>query len=324
MNETITKIYIQKLIKEKSDRLEYREKDTEKSKFWDSFYNIYLDGSKTNFSSCKTCKDLIVTYSKGKSNGTNRLAKHKCSKNSVHQPSIENMLMKTPSKKDIDEVNDIIVLSLCKDLRPFKMTSYQGFHDITNAFLKLGRKYGPIDSKKLIKDPSNLKKTHIVNIYDDYKNIIMKEFEKCHNFSFTTDLWKDSLTCNNYLSLTCQFVNSNSSISNVCLATILSSEKRKSNLKACLNEALEKLFVNAVSLLTHCYFVTENGSNVRNLFDNWLPCVCYNINLVLSHAFKEERLIDFPTVSLLISSSKKLVEYFKRSGKSINLSSLNA
>lgn len=199
------------------------------------------------------------------------------------------------------------------------MVSDEGFIDLANVFIEIGANYGKIDASTLIKHPSNIKRTNLVNIYQKYKDAFIDVLQTCKHFSFTSDLWKDKYKGNFYLSLTVQFINSSGTLSNVCLYTILCKEKKKDDIRSYLLKGLHDFFGNSDEILKDSYFITDNGSNVKNIFNKWLPCACHNINLTLSHTFKEESLTQFPAINELILTSKKLVDYFKKSGRNLLL-----
>ena len=64
-------------------------------------------------------------------------------------------------------------------------------------------------------------------------------------------------------------------------------------------------------------FVTDRGANVLTALKEYehLSCCDHILNTILSHTFDARELDNIPEVRCLLSASKELVRYFKKSGK---------
>jgi len=63
-------------------------------------------------------------------------------------------------------------------------------------------------------------------------------------------------------------------------------------------------------------FVTDRGANVLEAMKDFkhISCTDHMLNTVLSHLFEAKGLDNCPEISSLLSASKQLVRYFKKSG----------
>ena len=131
------------------------------------------------------------------------------------------------------------------------------------------------------------------------------------------------------MSLTCHFIHSNVLIS-LCLSVNQFDERvTADNIRKCIETIWSEFGLSVIIILKCCYFVIDNGSNIKAAFAicNKLPCACHKIATAVRHTLFasfsvsnssamltfEEKVIS-KDITRTISNVKNLFTYFKKSG----------
>lgn len=314
-----TKADIQRLLYAKSDRVILLDNLKGRSGVWKKFNIIQLDGIKTDNACCSSCKKVFNLTSNGKSIGTSALNNHKCLGIQHTQMTIQNSLKKDISVDAKRNLNKSLVLGLCEDLVPFKSIHNKGFLRIAQEFIKIGSLFGEQNAANLLFDRTNLKRTYLVQVYNELRLKVFENLKIINNCAFTTDIWTQKHTNNSYITITVQYIDKNYKFINITLSTFMITEKKKDNLKRYIKSALDNFFHDTDDIISKSYFVTDNGSNIKKIFSNWIGCSCHNLNLVIQNTFNGNFLQDIPTIQSTLLASKELVRFFKKSNNSNKL-----
>ena len=287
---------------------------------WNKFKIIYYENKLQDFASCNLCAELLSTKS-----GTKGMVNHTCHlpTTPTTQPEVPNFLTRKVPKDKIEKLNEDLAEKFSQDLTAFSAVGHRGFRNIATQLIKIGAKYGPKNVDDLFVDRRTLKKSYLPRVYGKAKT---KFGEKCKfsNFayfpSFTADIWKDKLVQNAYLGVTISFVDENFELNSasLCVRKVEKTESQtKESIQSQMEIVLQNFFPDFVDdLIKESYFVTDNGGNVKNIMTKWISCSCHNLNLVLQHVFGQDKLKQLGLFKLeqFLTSSKSLVEYFKRGG----------
>ncbi|RWS01743.1 transposable element Hobo transposase-like protein, partial [Leptotrombidium deliense] len=131
---------IETLIKQKSERITFKEEEQGKSKVWKGFQRVFVDREKQDFVACNNCATLL-THSK--TTGTSGLTKHKCVSVGVNSDQRKINSIFAPKQMDSKLKTKIIkaaVLFAAKDLRPFTILDGDGFRLMAQELIAIGSK----------------------------------------------------------------------------------------------------------------------------------------------------------------------------------------
>ena len=147
----LTREDINRLVGQKSAKLSYAPNHSgrKRAEAWKKFETIMVDGIPVCFVKCKTCNTV---YKSTGTLGTSRLNNHKCSdvtdrrdtnskagttskfiKGATDQPFMTSFTKKPVATHFIDQLNELIVVGLAKDLRPLRSVESSGFLHIAQV-----------------------------------------------------------------------------------------------------------------------------------------------------------------------------------------------
>ena len=129
-------------------------------------------------------------------------------------------------------------------------------------------------------------------------------------------MWKETYTQSSYITVTVHYINANWTLVERVLATwefYLESRHTGANIR----EAVLKIFTEFNIPAEKLVFITDRGANVLAALKVYkhLSCCNHILNTILSHVFDSRELDNIPEVRCLLSASKELVHYFRKSGK---------
>jgi len=312
-----------------------------KSKVWDLFSKIiYANNDEvqlpkdTGYVCCTKCK-TILTYSS--SCGVSHLNRHKCQLN-VNNERIDNFFAKRnkpniPSSVTIEAVNCCI--KLCSlDIRPFEAVDGEGFRQLCQFLINTGARYGKIDAADLMPHPTTVSRNCLKmaeSLRSELLAIILPYFNngRC---SATTDMWTDDFKKIGYTAITIHYINDEWQLkSNVLCVKQFEIDKKKTGEN--INKSLKQFFgdwakTNGEEWLSKLTWVTDRGSNIIKALEKYtrINCSAHILHNILQETFSltEQKSTEntdagiqlqyLKPVDTLISASKSLVRYMKKSG----------
>lgn len=298
-------------------------KDATKNPLWQNFVAIYEevdDNKKVNvpFVACVKCSS-VLSYDSGKG-GTSHLRRHAdvCSKSSPASPSVSNYFKPASLPKATKElITEKCVQFACKDIRPFAVVGGEGFVQLAQALINVGVKYGQVQAQDVPPHRTTISR-HTDEMAAKLKaDIVKPDIERCVNVwggAITTDMWTDIYTQTSYISVTCHYITPTWDL----ICRILETAEFDADLRhtgANIKQTLEHILSSFAVDVKRVTFVSDRGSNMLlalKEFDH-LSCCDHMLNTVLSTLFDNKHLDDLPDVRSLISGSKELVRYFKKS-----------
>jgi len=297
------------------------------SEVWSKFKIVKIDEKPVDYVKCNGCVSIFRWTPKL---GTTSLLRHHCVVPEENVGSGQKLLTQMIPKKVppnvIATLNDTIVIGLAKDLQPLKTVESKGFLSICQKLVSFGAKYGNQDVTKIIKSRRHLKDNNLTKIADSVRSNLRDKISAVASpnfprFTFTFDLWTETKKQRHFLSLTCHFVDAQFNLqSSLMGAREFPSDVRKTtvNIRDQCQELLLAYFntspVDIDTVMKQSIAVTDGGSNVKAVFSNRVPCMCHKLNLVLDNTFSDNNLKSHPEIQLALSSLKRLVRYFKKSG----------
>lgn len=208
---------IKKQIKNGTFLCDSKNNPTSSSTVWNNF-NVIKDVVKKinlNFVECVHCKKILSYNSKS---GTSHLLRHNCQKilteNENPSPKITNFFQKKSScdNKTISAIKKDLTVTLVQycagDLRPFESVSGSGFELLANKFIEIGTKYGTIEAKKIIPDPTTISRNLLDQrdkLLDSLRPIIITSLE-AGQCAATTDMWTDDYKKRSYSAFTVHYI----------------------------------------------------------------------------------------------------------------------
>ena len=313
---------IKKKIRE--NLLKTEPKDVSRNVLWQHFLAITneVDGEKViiPFVACIKCSS-VLSYDSSKGS-TLHLRRHvdSCTKSSsASSPSVSNYFKLTGIPKAAKEsVTAKCVDFVCKDIRPFAVVSGEGFLQLAQALINVGVKYGQVRASDVLPHRTMISR-HTDELAAQLKaDVVIPEIEACVNVwggAMTTDMWTDAYTQTSYITVTCHYISHSWQLVDRVLETSeFDSELRHTgvNIKHTLDKILASFNVDAKRVT----FVSDRGSNMLSAlkeYDAHVSCCDHMLNTVLSTLFDNKQLEDLPEVRSLLTGSKELVRFFKKS-----------
>ena len=215
-------------------------------------------------------------------------------------------------------VTESAVEFVASDLRPFNIVGGEGFLKFAQTMIDIGAKYGKIDARTAIPNPSTVAR-HAKDTAAELRPFIAVELAEAFTTvggSITFDIWTDDYRKISYLGQTVHYTDSKFRLREriLCVAEF-DGELRKTgeNIRKLVMDGLRRFNINCVNNIV---FVTDRGSNVLAALRNTshIFCTAHILNNILEHSTKPSKQGSDDTVTILISSCRALVTYFKRSG----------
>ena len=130
----------------------------------------------------------------------------------------------------------------------------------------------------------------------------------------TTDMWTDSYTQASYITVTAHYITDDWSLRERVLATReFDAELRHTgvNIKGAVDAILAEFGVET----SKAVFVTDRGANVLAAMKDrkHISCSDHMTNTALTHLFDSKNLDECPRIKSLLTASKELVRFFKKS-----------
>jgi hypothetical protein len=330
---SVTKEDLVAMFQSQNNRVSTTKKNVSKSKVWNSFSLVSLDGNLTDFLKCDDC---MMVYKYVPAAGTKSMHRHINSECKVNSHTLASKPSK-PKNDDVsaygyfkklvpqskaDEFNRTLVKALAQDLRPLNLTKGNGFRTIAAALINIGATYGNVDVDSLLSHPSTLKRKFLDQVFLDTQDNVKKTVQDCISFpelSFTSDMWTNTFTQDHYLSLTVHFFTAQFELKSYVLSIRHFTQEKKTteNIRRQIEYILVEYFGEEAKLvMSKSYGVTDSGANMLTVFKKQLPCQCHILNLVMEHTFTETNYVrdNLLDVGELLKSTKALVTYFKQSG----------
>jgi len=131
----------------------------------------------------------------------------------------------------------------------------------------------------------------------------------------TTDMWTECYTQASYITVTAHYISCDWNLTERVLATREFDPDLRhtgANIKQVLTSILDEFGVDVEKVI----FVTDRGANMLAAMKNFkqISCADHMLNTVLTHLFEDKALEDCPGISSLLSASKQIVRYFKKTG----------
>jgi len=216
-------------------------------------------------------------------------------------------------------VTEKCVEFICKDIRPFETIAGDGFVALAQSLINIGVKYGQVRASDVLPHPTTVSR-RVSEVAANLKTDVVKpEVGACINHwgeAATTDMWTESHTQDSYITVTVHYVTESWKLAERVLATReFDPQARKT--AANILEAVQNILADFAIPAEKVVFVTDRGANVLAALKDYehLSCCDHVINTILSHVFDPRELDDTPELRSLLSASKELVRYFKKSGK---------
>jgi len=298
------------------------------------------DHTNTDFVACPLCMDLYV-----KKSSTATLRRHKCTKNTNHNPiemygKLTNNKCKILPTRVKDEAIEKCVKYCSLDLRPMLAIKGKGFLEIAQFFLNVGAKYGVSNINDIIPHPTTVSR-HLIKTTTDVRKKLFSEIYsliKNNYCSSTCDMWTDNFKKNNYMSITLHYIDQSWVLNNRLLYTgqyPSQDSKTGENIKKFMSNFFTQLSEDSdendgSDLMQYITFVTDQGSNMISALRNYnrLNCCAHLINTVLRNLFDLKFLQQennngskpLEPITNLMTECKTLVKFMKISGKNSELS----
>lgn len=315
-----------KIIEEKIRSGEYKTKENTilKSAIWEKILNIVDKNEDVikNYVICQVCKN-VYKYSSHKL-GTSALLRHKCSSstqcNSIasYFPSVNKTIEISTNHKQM------VLRSACefvvKDLRPMEALSGHGLIALANAFIKIGAQYknANMDASKILPHPTTVSRR------------ISKLSEECHHKmllrnvllkvggAVTLDQWTDDYHKLNYMGSTFHYIQNDKIVSRIlCTQPITSSEKKTGEfIRMEITNNFKKFEIE--DHMNDIVYVTDRGANIVKALNSYtrLNCFAHFLNNTSQFCVDKDAT---ENVYEILENSKKLVTFFKCSGKQSKL-----
>jgi len=302
-------------------RLVTAEKDSTKNSLWKSFLRI-LDGDNVlPYVQCQRCKK-VLSHDKRKG-GTSHLHRHatSCSPSSQATPISSYFKMPCVPASVKSEITVKYAECVCRDIRPFETIAGEGFASLAQAFISIGVKYGMVSAKDVIPNPTTVSRK-TAEVADSVRNETAKPqvLECLNNWGggVTTDMWTEMFTQTSYITVTIHYVDQDWKLMECVLATrSLDVDQRHTALTAAnVKQAVDDILTEFDVDMNKIVFITDRGANMLCAMKDCkhVSCCDHMINTVLTHVFDNNNLHDCPQIYSLITASKELVRYFKKSG----------
>ena len=301
-----------------------RAKDVSKNVLWEHFHAIMFESDgkqeavELPYVECQKC-NKVLTYD-SKKGGTSHLRRHadSCIAGNSSTP-ITNFFKSSAVPISVKHgITEKCVEFVCKDIRPFEVVAGDGFKSLAQALIAVGVKYGQVALKDILPHPSTVSRRVDAVAAELKKDVVIPDLKSCVNKyggAITTDMWTDTFTQTSYITVTSHYITDDWSLTERVLATQeFDADKRHTgeNINASLMAILSSFEVDVEKTV----FVTDRGANILAALKNYkhISCCDHMINTVLSHVFEAKGMDDLPRIRSLLTASKELVRYFKKSG----------
>jgi uncharacterized protein involved in tolerance to divalent cations len=300
--------------------------DSARNELWKFFVGVSatVDGEVTKipYVSCIRC-NTVLTYN-SKTGGTSHLRRHVdgCGSKtgSSSCPGIGSFFKSSGVPASVkSDITEKCADFACKDIRPFETVSGVGFIALAQSLINIGVKHGQVSASDVLPHPTTVSR-RVHDVAEKLKkDVVQPEIEACikkWGGASTTDMWTESYTQSSYITVTVHYVTENWNLVERVLATReFDPEARHTgvNIRKAVLEILTEFTIPPEKLV----FVTDRGANVLAALKEYkhLSCCDHIINTILSHTFDARELDTNPEVRSLLSASKELVRYFKKSSK---------
>lgn len=211
-----------------------------------------------------------------------------------------------------------------KDMRPFEIVTGKGFRGFVQQVWSLGALHGNRDITTVLPHPTTISR-NVKSVKEERRLQIVPEIENAienMECSATTDMWTESHKNKHFMTMTTHYFDKNVKLKRKVLFTTEFKAKKKTgrNIRGELKRRFKNMGFDPRSLVK-MRFVTDQGSNiVKGLKrpykrDN---CRAHLLNTILRNTFESD---DIPLIVIkTVICCKKIVRYFKQSGKMNELS----
>ena len=307
---------------------------SEKSTVWQNF--LYINHIKSKdyigYVVCKTCKQALK-HNKSIS-GTTHLNDHlkRCKYNAKISLKVTAYFSKSDmslSKVMKNTVLNSSVAFVVSDVRPLSAMEGDGLIQFANAMIKVGATQGIVDAKAVLPSRFTIKKSiekSVSSLSEKLIEEVNKAIKKYSLVGITIELWTD-LTSSNFYSITIHFISSNLLQSRVICMKKFNEVKTAEKLQKILFKSLSDFGMPFETLVNYCFFVTDNGSNIKLALSsfNQIPYACHMLFTVINHVLQlyslstvlstsEADMVFVKDIQKTIEAVKKAVAYFKKSG----------
>jgi hypothetical protein len=307
-------------IKIRQNVLKTEPKDCTRNQLWQHFLAITneVDGEKAviPYVACVECGS-VLSYDSNKG-GTSHLRRHvdgyskRCS---TSNPSVTSYFKHCGIPKSAkDTITRKCVEFVSKDIRPFTTVNGEGFLQLAQALINVGVKYGQVQATDVIPHRTTVS-IHVSDLALQLKSDVVipqiQNFVNVWGGGLTTDMWSDPYTQTSYI---CHYVNDEWQLIDRVLQTSefdSSLHHTGQNIKQTLDGILASFHIDC----NRVTFVTDRGANMLAALKdcNHIACSDHMLNTVLSTLFDSKNVADVPEVSSLLTGSKELVRFFKKS-----------
>ena len=237
------------------------------------------------------------------------------------------------------QVLESSVAYVVKDMKPFSSIEETGFIQLANTLIEMGAKHRKMDASQLLPSRFTLKR-HVDQKSKVFKSqqidLVKSALQQYGSIGITTDLWTD-LLLRHFLSITFHFVNTtNLDLKSfvLCVEQFTEEEKTGANIRRFIENVLTRFGLTNEMILKNCYFVTDNGANMKVALVPYqrIPCACHMLATVVRHILQLQLessvLVSYKgtedeefvrNIQSTISSVKGCVKYFKKSGLNCKL-----
>jgi hypothetical protein len=302
-------------------------KDSTKNELWKHFVGIttLADGEvvKIPYVSCIKCSS-VLTYN-SKTGGTSHLRRHvDCcqtkSSSLSSGPGITNFFKPMGVPLSVkSHITEKCAEFVCKDIRPFEAVAGVGFVALAQSLIDVGVKYGRVSARDVLPHPTTVSR-RVSEVVEKLKNDnVRPQIESCvkkWGGAVTTDMWTETYTQSSYITVTLHYMTENWTLLERVLAT-REFDPQSRHTGANIREAVLNILAEFTIPTEKLVFVTDRGANVLAALKEYehLSCCDHIMNTILSHVFDAHELDNIPEIRCLLSASKELVRYFKKSGK---------
>jgi hypothetical protein len=332
----LSKQDVKELVRKEDSRITYAVYTKSKSKVWDNFKIIKVDGDNVNFVKCNACPCVLAWQSKF---GTKSLSRHQCRSNSTQLQkskfsSASGPILKrskrTASDLAVQELNKSILIGLAQDLVPLSTVECTSFPLIAQKFINFGATYGRAEISTILQPKKTMREKSLPEIVKALTKHIQDSILVASpgtSIVFTSDMYESSNSkMPKFLSLTAHYIDWNSGGSKLkkYLLDVRTIPDEKSStytfdLKELCLKILQSYFPEAENILEQSVAVTLGGLNMLEPFSKKFISDCYRLNTLMENIFSSLK-TKCPKLYHMLSSMKKLVTYFKQSGLHSKLS----
>lgn len=206
----------------------------------------------------------------------------------------------TAGSKNADNLTNLIVSMIVKDLLPLSFVEKDGFKDLIHF---LAPEYKLLSAKTITK--------LVENKFILYSRRLKTELDKYSSFGLTCDAWTD-VTSKGFLGVTIHLLSKESKMENAMLGLL---ELKESHTSQFLQEELLKLlteFEVPVSKISNV--VSDGAANFKHLLttmfgeDKWIWCFAHQLNIVVQKALSTNE-----EIKSLISTVRSIVKHIRNS-----------